>query len=515
MASLILSESMILEFERIKHSLNAIVSEFDFDTKLLGKPRTAALLGSTQYEPSILLSPTSDDISTFSPDLSFPDIRKRKKSSDHNDRLYKSENDINKLFEILSLKNKAEELKSGKLNRYSLGSQLQFNDLNSSSDTFVSEGSIGSFTSQPNITDEDRVDDTPTPQNNGGLLVDDHEDHYANDSHVNDYNNSHVNNSNEDNTAVNNSDGTVNSSGETIIPVDKEYDTTFVLGRLSEQFPDNCGIETEEESLHNKSAASQCDFSEESDQEECVEPPLILLDGNCSDTLETGLRNLTLKPEDMSFRSKTKMFEVFQVDGVTYKRLKKKASSTGDLEYRPVSPGEVEIDSALVELDKVLVEESAQEICVEYHDTDEEEEDEPFILPASLNADLARARKRKKVRIKPSQCYIRHPSTVMEEGNYPYILCPKHSQDGGMSSTVENNCPQCTDNAASEFGIWPVVDVMEQARGSTGFLCGLRGSSLSLADSYYQGRVGGLRGSSLSLADSYYQGRITSGVWEG
>ena len=130
MASLILSESMILEFERIKNSLNAIVSEFDFDSKLLGKPRSAVLLGSTQYDPSIVLSPTSDDLNAFSPELSFPDIRKRKKSSD-NDRLYKSENDINKLFEILSLKSKAEEVKCAKLNRYSLGSQLVFNDLNS------------------------------------------------------------------------------------------------------------------------------------------------------------------------------------------------------------------------------------------------------------------------------------------------------------------------------------------------------------------------------------------------
>ena len=498
MASLILSESMILEFERIKNSLNTIVSEFDFDSKLLGKPRSAVLLGSTQYDPSIVLSPTSDDLNAFSPELSFPDIRKRKKSSD-NDRLYKSENDINKLFEILSLKSKAEDVKAAKMNRYSLGSQLEFNDLNSSSDTFVgsAKGSLSSFTSQPNITDDYRFEDTPTPLQNGEQLVDGQED--VNDSNIDDSLKPRVNDSNEDNTTVNNSDGTVNSSGETITPANQqESDTPFVLGRLSEKFVEDgvstC-IETQEEDskLHNRSAASQCDFSDDSDVEEYLELPPVLLDGNSTDmlSLDTSLgKNTAVKPEDMSFRSKAKMFEVFQVEGVTYKRFKENPSSAGDIEEvsdnRSASPGEVELEGTSY---GEPVEESAQEIFIEYSDTSEDDEQtEPFILPPPLNPHLAALRKRKRVRIKPSHYYIRHPSTVLEEGQFPYIPCPNHTEHGGMSSTLDNNCPRCAENGASEFGTRPLVEVMEQARGSTGFLCGLRGSSLSLADSYYQGR---------------------------
>ena len=483
MASLILSESMILEFERIKNSLNAIVSEFDFDSKLLGKPRSAVLFGPPhQFDP--ILSPTDDDNNTFSPDLSFPDIRKRKKSSD-NDRLYKSENDINKLFEILSLKNKAEEVKCAKLNRYSLGSQLEFNDLNSSSDTFVDsvKGSIGSFTSEPNITDEDRVEDTPTPQENGEFTVNGG-DLFLSSTNVND--------SNEDNLAVNNSDGTVNSSGETITPGNQECDAPFVLGRLSEQFPEdrdpNCDKTVESNSkLHNKSAASQCDFSDESDLEDYLPPP-----PSDNYSSETPHKIDTLKPEDMSFRSKARMFEVFQVEGVTYKRFKNKPSSTGDIEdivdFRSVSPGEVEPDNSSL---GAAVEESAQEICVDFADTseDEEEESESFLLPEPLNPCILR--KNKRVRIKPSHYYIRHPSTVIEEVTYPYIPCPAHTERGGMSATVDKDCSQCAEKSGLEFGTGARVEVMEQARGSTGFLCGLRGSSLSLADSFYQGRLFG------------------------
>ena len=483
-------ELMILELERIRNSIDSVVTGLQhYDSKLLlGKPRPVHLLDpSASYNPSNLLAPTDNDPINLSAELAFPDNRKRKKSAE-NDRLYRSENDINKLFEILNIKENSNNVT--KFNRHSLGSQLE-NDLNSSSETVhVSEhGSLNSFSGQLNITDDDRDDVTPTPP-----LIFVEPARGAND--VAKYAFNVTNNSNE----VAN-----HSLGATITPNhSQDLDTPYTLGRSCEQLLDEWnhishGCSDGASTSFNNSAASQCDMSDDSD----IDEESRLLDDESFQLgsaviYDPNFADASLKPEDMSFRSKAKLFELFHVDDTAHKLLNKNLVGSNDNFDRSISPGEIlshqvaqgeSIKTVDAEpngdADDVIHEEKGEPSQVDsvgYYDSSDDDT-EPMFLPDCFNSDVVTL-KRKRRRIRPSR-YHRQTSTVLEEGQF--VIWPDHLECGGMTPTVRNTCSQCATCGVPEFGSGPNVDVMESARGSTGFLCGLRGSNLSLTDSYYKG----------------------------
>lgn len=504
-------DSMILELERIKDSIDSVVTGLNhhhYDPTLYGgkvhppEPlRQGSGIPEEEEVPSI--NYTKDDVDSsaplLTPEPAFSDIRNRRKSAE-NDRLYRSENDINKLFEILNLKERSGS--SMKFTRYSLGSALEeYNDLNSSSETLhvSDQGSVNSFTGHLNITDEDREEVTPTP---GQMFMEPTE--------------------RETDGVVINDNSHDSSEGATITPHnhDNEIIIPYTLGRISQQLPHDCNnvLSVDDTILsQNISAASQCDLSDESEVEESFDESTRLLDDNyqCNSGVifDSNLADVALKPEDMSFRSKAEMFEFFHGDGIAYKPLNNDDVGSSEDVYRSLSPGEIQTILTSEEPDIQLCETSFEGTPVEpssssssqgvptvgCYDSSSDDDTEPMILPESLNSDLLTTLKRKRRRLRPSRGFhlLRHPSTVLEEGTS--IVCPGHLESGGMTPTAHNQCKQCERVANTErgndtergavFGTGPRVNVMESARGSTGFLCGLTGSSLSLADSYYQGRL--------------------------
>ena len=457
---------------------------------------------------------------------------KKHKKSGESDRMYKSENDILKLFEILNIKNENEAARNAKFTRYSLGSQLDdWNDLNSSTETVLclSGGSQSSFTSQPNITEGSAC--FPDNYSDG----EDHLPYFGSERSLTSSGESSDLNCNGDHNKRDSdrSDKTIkaeniNSSMESMSALDD--DEVVMDGSESK----NSGKQNREERSVTENAVSEiakgimistsqddnmnndiidespqhvgmiergveANFSEEnvymaakslesiySSNSSLVEPssqlppsnrhsPLMGSGLSCSEEDLPYLQHPKINPENLSFRSKTKLFEMLGAA-----QSPSRSQSSGEVTPQESKP--------------LFSDPSADSPPVHSIYDSSEDETEPFLLPSCLSLPSRLVKRR---RTKPSDI-VQCPPMLIEEPESVFLSNEKlhvtyrvktvfnqQSEKNVMSASRRYYCSDCESDKMPLFGCCPTTDLSTPSRGSTGFQLGLSGSNLSLADSYY------------------------------